>query len=54
MGDAEKARFEVAPPLKEWGRTEVAIDGFHHTVYVTTTSMAFALLSRPAHRHRRR
>ncbi len=53
-GDAEKARFEMAPPLKEWGPTEVAIDGFHHTVYVTTTSMAFALLSRPVHRHRRR
>jgi hypothetical protein len=53
-GDAEKARFEVAPPLKEWGRTEVAIDGFHHIVYVTTTSRAFALLSRPAHRHWRR
>ncbi|MDQ3353577.1 MAG: hypothetical protein M3507_03660 [Actinomycetota bacterium] len=46
--------LEVAPPLKEWGATELAIDGFHHTVYVTATSLAFAFLSRPPGRCQRR
>jgi hypothetical protein len=40
--------LEVAPPLKEWGVKELAIDAFHHSVYVIATSVAFTVLSRPA------
>ncbi|MBA2437620.1 MAG: hypothetical protein H0V52_04615 [Acidimicrobiia bacterium] len=40
-------RLEVAPPVKEWGAKELAIDAWHHSVYTTATSLAFAFLSRP-------
>lgn len=40
--------LEVAPPLKEWGATELTIDALHHALYATATSLAFAVLSRPA------
>lgn len=36
----------VAPPAKEWGAKELAIDAFHHVVYVTATSLAYAALDR--------
>src|SRR5918994_3093964 len=36
----------VAPPFWEWGREEVAIDAFHHLVYASATSVAYALLDR--------
>ena len=36
----------VAPPLREWGASEVAIDLFHHLVYVTATGLAYAYLDR--------
>jgi hypothetical protein len=36
----------VAPPLTQWGAAEIAIDLFHHVVYVTATSAAFARLTR--------
>lgn len=36
----------VAPPVKEWGATELAIDALHHTVYAVATSLAFAALTR--------
>lgn len=36
--------LDVAPPLWEWGATEVAIDAFHHAVYVVATAVAFAAL----------
>jgi hypothetical protein len=38
--------LEVAPPLKEWGRTALAIDAWHHLVYATATSIAYAALDR--------
>jgi hypothetical protein len=34
----------VAPPLWEWGATEVAIDAGHHVVYTVATSLAYAAL----------
>ncbi len=34
----------VAPPFWMWGKTEVAIDVFHHLVYVAATSVAYAAL----------
>jgi hypothetical protein len=46
--------LDVVPPVKEWGATEVAIDALHHAVYATATSLAFAYLSRPPARPRRR
>ena len=33
-----------APPVKEWGPEELAIDAFHHLVYVVATSLAIATL----------
>jgi hypothetical protein len=35
----------VAPPLWEWGATEVAIDALHHVVYTAATSVAYEALS---------
>lgn len=37
--------LEVAPPPWEWGAQELAIDAFHHAVYVTATAVAFSALS---------
>lgn len=34
----------VAPPLTEWGAKEIAIDGAHHVVYATATSIAYQVL----------
>ena len=34
----------VAPPITLWGREEIAIDGFHHAVYVAGTALAYELL----------
>ena len=34
----------VAPPLWEWGVTEVAIDALHHVVYTVATSVAYEAL----------
>ena len=36
----------VAPPFWTWGAKEVAIDAFHHIVYVAATSAAYELLDR--------
>lgn len=36
----------VAPPFWTWGAKEVAIDAFHHLVYVAATSAAYELLDR--------
>jgi hypothetical protein len=36
--------LDVAPPLTEWGTKEVAIDAFHHLVYVGATGVAYSLL----------
>jgi len=37
--------LEVAPPFVFWGREEVAIDVFHHTVYAVATGLAYELVS---------
>ena len=34
----------VAKPITEWGGEEIAVDVFHHLVYVTATSLAYAVL----------
>jgi hypothetical protein len=34
----------VAPPLTEWGAEEIAIDVFHHIVYVSATGAAYEAL----------
>lgn len=39
-------RLTDAPPVKEWGPEELAIDGFHHLVYAVSTSLAIAILFR--------
>ena len=39
-------KYEVAPPVIEWAAEDVAIDVFHHLVYVGTTALAFELLDR--------
>ena len=36
--------LEVAPPFVFWGREEVAIDVFHHTVYAVATGLAYELV----------
>jgi len=38
--------LDVAPPLWKWGVQEIAIDAFHHAVYVVATSIALAALER--------
>lgn len=38
--------LEVTPPVAEWGAEELAIDAFHHVVYATATSLAYAFLDR--------
>jgi hypothetical protein len=37
--------LDIAPPSIFWGRQEIAIDAFHHTVYALATGMAYELLS---------
>lgn len=44
--------LDVAPPVKEWGSTELAIDGWHHLVYVTATAFAYGFLDRHSHTYR--
>lgn len=38
--------LDVTPPATQWGAEEVAIDLFHHVVYVTATALAFEWLRR--------
>jgi hypothetical protein len=38
--------LDVAPPFWTWGAKEVGIDAFHHLVYATATSAAYAVLDR--------
>ena len=37
-------KFDAAPPLTQWSAEEVAIDLFHHAVYVTAAAAAYELL----------
>jgi hypothetical protein len=39
-------KYEVAPPVTEWEKEDVAIDVFHHLVYIAATAVAFELLGR--------
>lgn len=39
-------RTGAAPPASEWGATEVAVDLWHHVVYVAATSVAYTWLDR--------
>jgi hypothetical protein len=41
--------LQVAPPVTRWGRTEVAIDVFHHLVYETATGLTYELLTGRQH-----
>jgi hypothetical protein len=36
--------LDIAPPSVFWGKEEIAIDAFHHTVYAIATGLAFELL----------
>lgn len=36
--------LDVAPPVTMWGGTEIAIDAWHHMVYVVSTGIAYELL----------
>ncbi|MDP9440579.1 MAG: hypothetical protein M3P34_00020 [Actinomycetota bacterium] len=38
--------LEVAPPVKEWGSRELAIDVCHHLVYALATAAAYGVLTR--------
>ena len=38
--------LRVAPPITEWSTDEIAIDAFHHLVYITATSLAYSALKR--------
>jgi hypothetical protein len=37
--------LDVAPPFIFWGKEEVAIDLFHHTVYALATGLAYELIA---------
>jgi hypothetical protein len=37
-------KYEVAPPVTEWAADDIAIDVFHHLVYVTAVAAAYELL----------
>jgi hypothetical protein len=37
--------LDVAPPITMWGAKEIAIDAFHHLVYVTATGAAYEALA---------
>jgi hypothetical protein len=39
-------KYDVAPPVTEWEAEDVAIDVFHHLVYVTAAAVAFEFLDR--------
>ncbi len=36
--------LDVAPPLTQWGAKEIAVDAWHHTVYVVATGLAYERL----------
>jgi hypothetical protein len=39
-------KLDAAPPVTQWGKEDVAIDLFHHAVYVTAAAAAYELLER--------
>lgn len=44
-------RLEVAPPVRQWGPSAVALDAAHHLVYACGASLAYAALA-PERRRR--
>jgi hypothetical protein len=36
--------LEVAPPATEWGAKEIAVDAWHHAVYIVATGVAYRWL----------
>ena len=38
--------LDVAPPITTWGREEVAIDAWHHLVYVVAAGLVYEALDR--------
>jgi hypothetical protein len=38
--------LDVSPPATEWGAEEVAVDLWHHAVYVAATALAYRWLDR--------
>ena len=38
--------LDIAPPFVFWGKEEVAIDLFHHTVYAVATGVAYEVIAR--------
>ncbi len=38
--------LKVAPPLKEWGAKEIAIEVMHHLIYAATVGCVYDLLDR--------
>lgn len=38
--------LDVAPPATEWGAEEVAVDAWHHLVYIAATGLAYRWLDR--------
>ena len=45
QGAVMMAKLGVAPQVTQWGKEEIAIDIFHHTVYATATGVAYEFLS---------
>ncbi len=37
--------LEIAPPFVFWGKEELAIDVFHHTVYALATGLAYEVIA---------
>jgi hypothetical protein len=38
-------KLDVAPPVREWGVPELAIDAMHHGVYAAATAVAYRMLA---------
>jgi hypothetical protein len=38
--------LDVVPPVRKWGRTELAIDLFHHLVYAVAAGLSYQALNR--------
>ncbi|MNK64920.1 hypothetical protein D3C87_842050 [compost metagenome] len=39
-------RLKVAPPVREWGTTDILVEGLHHVVYVTAVGLTSDALCR--------
>lgn len=42
-------RLDLAPPVREWGKKQVAMDLLRHGVYALATGLAYEWLERRAH-----